>query len=356
MEQNNIFDVTIIGGGAAGLFAAFYSGLRDMKTKVIEYKSVLGGKMRVYPEKMVWDVGGIPPITGAQLIEQSIQQGLTFDPEVVLNERIDGLTKTDDGTFVLKAASGQKHYSKTVVIAVGSGILDPKKIQIQGKGDYEASNIHYAVETLKDFKDKTVIISGGGNTAIDWANELERICKKVYLIYRKEALDGHEAMIKHLLSSTVEFMPETIISNLKTNDGEQTIVEQVELTKQTTGEKTFLDVDEMIINHGYHRDTSLLKNSRPAINLLDDLYIKGNVNGETSVNGLYAAGDVLRFDGKLELIAGAYQDAANAVNKAKHDIKPDARTIAMVSTHNDKLKAWNRELMDEMLDDSNQSF
>ncbi|MUV37740.1 Ferredoxin--NADP(+) reductase [Lentibacillus sp. JNUCC-1] len=111
-----------------------------------------------------------------------------------------------------------------------------------------------------------------------------------------------------------------------------------------------MDVDDIIINHGYKRDTSLLKSSTPAIALQDELYVAGNTHGETSVEGLYAAGDVVRFDGKLKLIAGAYQDAANAVNKAKQLLQPEARKVAMVSTHHDKLKERNRALVDDMLD------
>ncbi|MUV37739.1 Ferredoxin--NADP(+) reductase [Lentibacillus sp. JNUCC-1] len=231
MKQTDTFDVTIIGGGAAGLFAAFYSGLRSMSTKIIETTGELGGKMHVYPEKMVWDVGGLPPLTGADLIDKSIEQGLTFDPTVVVNETVTAITKTAQGHFVLETASGERHYSRTVIIAIGSGILDPHKLEVEGLGECEAPNIHYAVQSLKDFKDKTVLISGGGNTAIDWANELERVAKHVYLIYRGEALGGHEAMIEQLLEGSVEFLPERSITNIQTNSG-ATLIKWSSVTRQ----------------------------------------------------------------------------------------------------------------------------
>lgn len=178
MQQQDIFDVTVIGGGPAGLYSAFYSGLREMKTKIIEFQPQLGGKIHIYPEKMIWDVGGQTPIPGAKLIDQLVEQGLTFNPTVVLNEKVESLSRNEEGIFILHGASGQKHYSKTVIIAIGSGILKPQKLEIEGAERFEVTNLNYTVKSLMHFKDKTVLISGGGNSAIDWANELEPVAKK----------------------------------------------------------------------------------------------------------------------------------------------------------------------------------
>lgn len=347
MEQE-IFDVTVIGGGPAGLYSTFYSGLREMKTKLIEYQPKLGGKINVYPEKMIWDVGGLTPIPGAKLIKQLVEQGLTFSPEVVLNEKIEAISRNQEGIFVLKASSGQIHYSKTVIVAVGSGILNPKKLQIEGAERFEVSNIHYTVQSLKRFKDKIIVISGGGNTAIDWANELEPIAKKVYITYRKENLAGHESQVTQLLNSSAICLPQTTITKLIAGENHESI-ERVELTNQITGEVTYLDIDDVIINHGYDQDTSLLKNSDLNIEMLEDFYIAGNSTSESSIEGIYAAGDILSYEGKVNLIAGAFQDAANAVNKAKQFIQPDANKSAMVSSHNDVFKKRNRELVKEMM-------
>lgn len=348
MNQEEVFDVTIIGGGPAGLYAAFYSGLREMKTKVIEYQPQLGGKIHVYPEKMIWDVGGLTPITGAKLIEQLVEQGLTFHPNVVLNEKIESIQRNEEGIFILQAASGQRHLSKTVIVAVGSGILNPQKLEIEGAERFEVSNLNYTVKSLKHFKDKTVIISGGGNSAIDWANELEPIAKKVYITYRKDALTGHEAQVKHLMDSSVTCLFHTSITKLIASANHE-VIENVELTNHETGEVSYLPIDEVIINHGYERDTTLLENSEPHIAMVDDCYIAGNTNSESSVPGLYAAGDILKHEGKLNLIAGAFQDAANAVNKAKQFIQPDANKNAMVSSHNEVFQERNREIVKRMM-------
>ncbi|MFW5433540.1 NAD(P)/FAD-dependent oxidoreductase [Paenibacillus apiarius] len=350
MDQEQLFDVTIIGGGPAGLFSAFYSGLREMKTKLIEYQPRLGGKVHVYPEKMIWDVGGLTPVPGAQLIEQITAQGLTFDPEVVLNEKVESIARNEEGIFVLHAASGRKHYSKTVVVAVGGGILNPQKLDIEGAERFEVSNLNYTVKSLQQFKDKTVVISGGGNSAIDWANELEPIAKQVYLTYRKdkESLSGHEATITQLMNSSIVCHFNSSITKLIASDNHE-VIERVELTNQATGEVTTLTIDEVIINHGYERDSSLIGNSELKIEQVDDFYVAGNASSESSIPGLYAAGDILHHDGKLHLIAGAFQDAANAVNKAKQFIQPDANSYGMVSSHNDLFKERNRQLVKQMI-------
>lgn len=348
MNREELFDVTVIGGGPAGLYSAFYSGLREMKTKIIEFQPQLGGKIHVYPEKMIWDIGGLLPVTGEKLIEQLVQQGLTFQPEVVLNTKVESIIRNEDGTFTLKANDGKEHFSKTVIVATGSGILKPQKLSIEGAERFEVSNLNYTVKSLKRFKDKTIIISGGGNSAVDWANELEPIAKKVYLAYRKEELSGHEAQVKQLLNSSAECFFHTSITKLIAGDSHEAI-EYVELTNHETGEVSHLPIDEVIINHGYERDITLLENSELDVAIIDNFYIAGNANSESSVDGLYAAGDILKHEGKLHLIAGAFQDAGNAVNKAKQFIQPDASEYGMVSSHNEVFKKRNRELIKQMM-------
>lgn len=189
-----LYDVTIVGGGPAGLYTAFYSGMRDLKTKIIEFSSQLGGRMLIYPEKMIWDVGGVKPILGEELIQQLIQQAKTFDPTIVLNQKIEKLEKQSDGTFILTSASGEKHYSKAIILAVGYGVLSMQKLEIEGADRYEVTNLHYTVQELDIFRNKHILISGGGNSAVDWANELESIAASVTIVHRRDEFGGHEKM------------------------------------------------------------------------------------------------------------------------------------------------------------------
>ncbi|MDU4695424.1 MAG: NAD(P)/FAD-dependent oxidoreductase [Paenibacillus sp.] len=346
MEQT-VYDVTIIGGGPAGLYSAFYSGLREMKTKLIEFQPFLGGKVNVYPEKMIWDIGGQTPVTGEQLIQQMIEQGLTFQPEVVLGEKVTSISRGEDRIFTLHTSSGAEHYSKTIILAIGGGILKPTKLDIEGAERFEVTNLHYTVKSLGRYKGKTVLISGGGNTAIDWANELAPIAKKVYLTYRKETLKGHEAEVTKLMKSNVACLLNTSIVKLtgaKSGDS----IRSVWIQNHEDGSIVELEVDEVVVSHGYERDKALLENSEVRIEMANEYGIKGTAMSETSVEGIFAAGDILSYEGKLHLIAGAFQDAANAVNRAKQYINPEAEAYGMVSSHNDLFIEKNRELKKQL--------
>ena len=347
MKHVEEYDVTIIGGGPAGLYASFYSGLRGLKTKIIESQPQLGGKIHVYPEKMIWDVGGHPPLPGALLIDKLVEQGLTFQPTVVLNTKVNAIHR-ENRLFELYSDTNECHLSKTVIVAIGSGILTPQKLQIEGAERFEVSNLNYTIKSLSHFKDKTVVISGGGNSAIDWANELADIAKQVIVVYRKGDFTGHEAQVTKLLESNAICMLHNSITKLFASSNHSRI-ETVEVTHAITGEKQYLVVDEIVINHGYERDIALLENSPVPIELADGSFIEGSVNSETSVPGLFAAGDILQHEAKLNLIAGTFQDAANAVNKAKQYIEPDADSVAMVSSHHDVFKMRNKELVKALL-------
>jgi len=348
VKENELYDVTIIGGGPAGLFSAFYSGLREMKTKIMEYQDRLGGKVHVYPEKMIWDIGALTPISGEKLIEQMIKQALTFSPTTVLGVKVTSISRSKEGHFILHTDSGERHFSKSVIIAIGGGILNPQKLEMEGAEKFEIANLNYTIKSLKRFKDKKVLISGGGHTAVDWANELEPIAKKVYVTYRKDSFNAHEAQVSQLINSSVDCFFHTEITKLIA-DSNREVIQQVELKNHLTDELSIVDVDEVVVNHGFVREKKLLEESDLSIEMANEYYIKGNGYSETSVPGIYAAGDIISYDGKVHLIAGAFQDAVNAVNKAKQFVDPEATGYGMVSSHNDIFKKRNRELVEQLI-------
>jgi len=347
MDQE-LYDVTIVGGGPAGLFSAFYSGLREMKTKIIEAQPELGGKLHVYPEKLIWDIGGLPPVTGAQLIRQLVRQAMTFEPTVVLNEKVTAIRKTEAGHFALETASGRTHLSKSVILAIGGGIIKPQKLGIEGAEKYEKTNLHYTVQELKRFKGKKVLISGGGHTAVDWANELVPVAREVHVVYRGGEFNAHEAQVSQLLRSPAKCLFYTEIRRLIADAQDQTIL-KVELINNQSGETWAVDADEVVISHGYDRDTSLLENSALYLEMANEYCLKSTSCGETSEPGIFAAGDIIHYEGKVHLIAGTFQDAINAVNKAKQFIDPKAKGYAIASSHNEVFQTRNREIIASQL-------
>ena len=339
----DIYDVTVVGGGPAGLYSAFYSGMRDLKTKIIEFHPQLGGKVNIFLEKMLWDVGGQPPIVAAQFVKNLIKQAMTFEPTICLNSKVQNIEKAQDH-FIITTDNGEKHYSKTVIIAIGGGIFQPIKLEIEGAEKYEMTNLHYTINGIERFKGKDILISGGGNAAIDWAVELLPLAKKLTVIYRSEELKAHEAQIKKLQEHQVEILLNTEIQTLVSND-EKTAIAHV-VVKKANVEKT-LNVDDIIICHGYNREVSLdfAENISPSRNEHQLFESRGQC--QTTTPGIFAVGDIVAYDDKVYLLVGTFNDAVLAVNSAKKYLEPEANSYAMVSSHNEKFRERNQKILVE---------
>ncbi|MCG7338162.1 NAD(P)/FAD-dependent oxidoreductase [Staphylococcus sp. ACRSN] len=341
-------DVIIIGGGPAGLFASFYSGLRGMNVRIIDIQDKLGGKMHVYPEKIIWDIGGLAPKPCYEVIQDTIKQGLYFNPEVNLEARVVDIRKIAEQHFEVETDKGHIFESKSVIIAIGGGIINPKQLEIKDAERYKLTNLNYVVQSLKRFKDKNILISGAGNSALDWANDLSGYAKSVTLIYRKSDIRGYEAMKSVLEELEVRKMPNTHIHQL-IGDETRTRIDKVVLEDIETNEKTIETFDEVIISHGFDVENTLLKQSSAKVDMFNEYRIKGFGNTATSIDGLFACGDIIYHDAKAHLIASAFSDAANAANLAKVYIEPEAKPEGFVSSHNEVFKSSNQVVMKKYL-------
>lgn len=336
-EQAQIYDVTIVGGGPAGMYAAFYSGMREMRTKIIEAKEELGGFMRMYPEKMVWDVGGVQPIRCNDLIASLERQALTFEPTIVLGQQVQGLERLADGTMILVADNGERHYTRTVVLCAGRGITRMQRLDIEGADRYEVANLHYTIVNLERFRGKHVLISGGGHSAVDWANELADYASRVTVVHRRETFDALERQVTRMYGHA-DLRTPYFVSKLY-GQGEQIVY--VDLTHMETGAVERLDVDEIVVNHGYNR------NYGPLLEWglqQSDYGIIVDSRMDTGLPGVFGAGDFVTYGSKVRLIAGAFNDAVLAVNSAKLYLDPAANKMAGVSSHHEIFRERNKAL------------
>ncbi|MEK4327562.1 NAD(P)/FAD-dependent oxidoreductase [Paenibacillus sp. FSL R7-0297] len=338
-ESMELYDVTIIGGGPAGMYTAFYSGMRDLKTKLIEAKEELGGRMLIYPEKMIWDVGGVTPTLCRKLIDQLAEQARTFDPTIVFGQQIVHQARQEDGTYILTSATGEQHWTRTVILTIGYGILQMAKLEIEGADRYEVTNLHYTVQELEPFRGKRVLISGGGNSAVDWANELEGIASSVTIVHRREQFGGHEKNIVRMKESSVNVRVPYAVNQLHSSNGEQ--IDQVTISHIESGESEQLEVDAVIVNHGLKSDYGPLKDWGLD---MGEWWAKVSGKLETNLPGIFAAGDFVDYDSKVRLIAGTFTDAVLALNSAKLYMDPEADKVAYVSSHNDRFKEKNKAL------------
>ncbi|KGX83996.1 NAD(P)/FAD-dependent oxidoreductase [Pontibacillus marinus] len=324
-NQENVTDVTIIGGGPTGLFTAFYGGMRDMNVKIIDSLPQLGGQLStLYPEKYIYDIAGFPKVRAQELVDNLIEQADYFNPQIVLEEAVKHVEKVDEHSFKIETTK-DIHYSKSVVITAGVGAFEPRRLKLDGADQYEGKNLHYFINDLQAFKDQNVLITGGGDSAVDWALMLEPIAKQVTLIHRRDKFRAHEHSVEELYNSNVHVKtPYTIEEFI--GDGEQ--IQQVVL-QEKNGEHETLDVDSVIVNHGFISSLGPIKEW--------DLDIEKNsivVNSkmETNIKGIYAAGDIATYEGKVKLIATGFGEAPVAVNNAKAYIDPNAKVQPKHST------------------------
>lgn len=316
MQQKDIFDVTIIGGGPTGMFSAFYAGMRELKIKIIETLPVLGGQVKImYPEKNIFDIGAFPYIKGSDLIDQLEKQLEPFNPTVCLEESVLEIKKTEDLLFEIKTQKGI-HYSRTILVTTGMGSFEPRKLTFDYPQVYEDSNLHYYVKELETYRDKVVAITGGGDSAVDWALTLEPIAKKVYILHRRNKFRAHEASVSYLKKSSVEILTPYVPVELIGDDEK---LHAVKLQKRRQDEYMTLPVDYLIVNFGFISENKQLQEWG-----LDNVHNSVIVNQKmaSSVPGIFAAGDVTTFDGKVKLIATGFGEAPTAINSIIQYLNP----------------------------------
>ncbi len=338
--MTTIADVLIIGGGPTGLYASFYAGLRDLSVVLFEAQAELGGKINFYPEKMVWDVGALPPTKGKKVKEHLIEQAKLFDPTVYMKTKIIALTKEDD-LFYAVDDQGRTHVGRTVLVCIGGGVVSPQKLPCFIHNNVD-NYIHYQFPDQQAIQGKHLVISGGGDAAVDYAIEAVSYGAKVTLCYRGEKLKAHEAQVKKMKAEGIQVLMNHTIDGV--NQAE-TFNMVLRLKNSANHETIDFLCDHLLIQHGYDRDSGLLDKVSFDLARHEDFYLNCEIPTKTSHPGVFAAGDIHYLKGKGNLLAGAFQDAAQAVNQIKHYLEPTSVPQAMVSSHNEKFSERNRQLL-----------
>jgi ferredoxin/flavodoxin---NADP+ reductase len=330
--SDGITDITIIGGGPTGLFAAFYAGLRGISCRVVDALPQLGGQlMALYPEKYIYDVGGLPRILAKDLAKNMIEQGTQFGPEVVLGAEVQQLLV--EGEHIRLVTPQGDLLTRTVCITAGKGALNPRVLECPGWSEHygEAGGVHTHVRQPEDFRGKRVLIVGGGDSAVDWVLGLRGIAREITLIHRRDEFRAHKSSVEEMRAAArdghVSIRTPFEVREIHGNGG---CVARVTLVNNETGETEPMDVEAVIALLGFKPDLGPIGNWGLE---LERNTIKVSQLMETNLPGVYAAGDVVHYPGKLELIATGYGEAAIAVNNAVHRLNPKARVNPGHSTN-----------------------
>ncbi len=318
----DLFDLTIIGGGPTGLFAAYYAGLRQMRTKIIDALPELGGQLTaLYPEKYIYDVAGFPKILAKDLVKNLTEQACAYHPAIYLEERIVGMKITQVGEqrlIGLTTNKGEEHLSKALLLTVGLGAFAPRKLHLPDAERFEGKGVYYFVKEKSLLKDKDLLIVGGGDSAVDWALNLEGHARSITLIHRRDLFRAHEDSVKRLLASRTRVK---LFYELKAILGNESVEKAIIFQNRTKEEET-LPVDCILLSLGFVATLGRITEWGLEIEKND---IKVNSRMETNIPGIYAAGDIVTYPGKLKLIATGFGEAAIAVNAAKAFIDPKAK-------------------------------
>jgi thioredoxin reductase (NADPH) len=330
MSTSDLFDITIIGGGPSGLFAAFYAGMRDARTKIIDSLPQLGGQLAaLYPDKYIYDIPGFPKVLARELVERQVEQAMQFSPTVCLDEKVLQLEHRQDGLIELQTQPGRVHLSRTVIIAAGVGAFVPRTLDMPDIKRMEGKGIHYFVKDLEAFRGQRVLVIGGGDTALDWASSLLGIAREVTLIHRRGTFRAHEQSVKDILLSAADVRR---FYELKALHGDERIEAATVFDNRGDDEIT-LAVDAVILGLGFLANLGPIKQwgleiTRNSIQVDRTLM--------TNLAGVYAVGDICTYEGKLKLIATATAEAAVAVNYAKNYMDPKAKVSPGHSSDRDK--------------------
>ena len=325
--SNQTYDITIVGAGPVGLFAAYYSGLRDLKTKIIDHLPQVGGQLTtLYPQKYIYDVAGFPKISATELTENLYQQAKQYNPTIVLEQRVLKLVYLEDGSLKITAESGEEHVTKKLILTAGAGVFTPRKLELPGVEKFLNRDFYYLVINPETFRNKKLLVIGGGDTALDWAIYLKDVANRVTLMHRSNKFVAAPSSVKQLLNSNIEVLTFTELKEIKGNSH----LDGVIVVNSSTKEERELDVNSILCCIGFTPNLGPLKEWGLDLQASS---IKVNNRMETNLPGIYAAGDVATYEGKLRLICTGFSEAAIAVNHAAHAINPELRVFPGYSTN-----------------------
>ena len=323
--MSQIFDVAVIGAGPAGMAAAFYCGTRGLKPLIIDVLSSTGGQCRtLYPEKMIYDIASQPKCTGLGLIEKLQEQLSQIKHETSFNTSIKSINKKDN-IWNLMTNENEILLAKVVIIAVGKGAFEPRKLNVPGE---ELKGVFYTVKKLDVFKNKKVLIVGGGDSAMDWSLSLKNSASSLTQIHRSDNYRAHGGSIEQVKEAAnigeLEMLPFYEIKEIRGLEGE---VREVTIFNNKTKEERILAVDNIIISAGFLTNLGEIKDWGLDTES-NKIIVDPHKGYQTNLDGIYAIGDIAHYEGKVELIITSFGEAATSAYYAYKTIHGDIKGAA----------------------------
>ena len=323
--MQDVKDITIIGAGPTGLFGAFYAGMRGASCRLLDNLDQVGGQLTaLYPEKYIFDVAGFPKVLSKDLVKGMAEQGLQFGAPVQLGEKVVGLKREgEDGKPLFVVVTENAEYpSRTVLIAGGIGAFTPRKLPLKDADRWLGRGLYDRVLQPQEFAGRRVIIVGGGDSAFDWAVNLQGIAKSILMIHRRDGFRAHQATVDQVRRlCTEQKMELRTFWEVKAIHGGD-VVERVTIVNSKTKEEETVGIDAVLPQLGFISSLGAIAEWGLDLEKGD---IRVTQTMATNIPGIFAAGDITTYPGKLKLIATGAAEACIAVNHAVHFINPAAK-------------------------------
>ena len=328
-------DVVIIGAGPVGLFAVFELGLLDLNCHLIDILDRPGGQCaELYPEKPIYDIPGVPEVSGQGLTDNLMKQIAPFDPQFHFNQMVTELSRRPDGRFHVATDLGTRFVAKVVVVAAGGGSFQPKRPPIAGIEDFEGKSVFYSVRQIEAFRDRDVIIVGGGDSALDWTLNLEPVAKSVALVHRRPEFRAAPDSVNKMWALEEKGRVNFVMGQVTSLDGENG--ELAAATVKTTDGEIVIEGDRLLPFFGLTMKLGPVANW--GLNLNQNLITVDTEKFETSEPGIFAVGDINTYPGKLKLILSGFHEAALMSQAAKRIVAPGERIVFQYTTSSTSLQ------------------
>lgn len=326
-------DILIIGAGPTGLFTVFEAGLLKLKCHLIDALPQPGGQCsEIYPKKPIYDIPGFPEILAGDLVKNLMEQIKPFSPGFTLGERAETLEKLEDGSFIVTTSKGTQHHAKVVVIAGGLGSFEPRKPPIPGIENYEDKGVAYIIRDPEVYRDKNVVIAGGGDSALDWSIYLAKVAKEVSLVHRRNdfrgALDSVEKVEELSKLGKINLLTEAEVVDLK---GEGELEAVVIRHKGDATDEEIKSTDFFIPLFGLSPKLGPIGDWGLEIEK-NAIKVDNTYDYQTNIPGVYAVGDVNTYPGKLKLILCGFHEAAIMCQSAYQRIFPEKKYVMKYTT------------------------
>lgn len=326
-------DILIVGAGPCGLFTVFEAGLLKLRCHLVDALPQPGGQLtEIYPKKPIYDIPGFPEVLAGDLIDHLMKQAAPFKPGFTLGERAESIEKTEDGKFILTTSRGTKHKAPVIAIAGGLGCFEPRKPPIANLSDFEDKGIEYIVRDPNFYKGKKVVVSGGGDSALDWSIFLaNNVAESVTLIHRSKSFRGHPDSVQKVLDMSatgkINLLTDAEVIGVNGNG----VLKEVKVQHQDNSEST-ITTDHWLPLFGLSPKLGPL--SEWGLNIDKNSIEVNTLDYSTNVPGVYAIGDINTYPGKLKLILCGFHEATLMVQSAFKRIYPDKNYVLKYTTVN----------------------